>query len=162
MTDSPLDYSVKKNLIRDTFHILNLSWKRKNKYISNLKNDMANRLAGKQRANLEEREAQRLKKQKIKDKFEQNNLGDFQNLYPLKRGLIVRHDELMDEYDYIYKQSRIVYEETTQGGYVPSKPRRENPSYQNDQSLISATITTDTKKEKVTPIDDNRSSVDKK
>ena len=33
MTDSPLDFQVKKNLIRDTLHILNLSQKRKNKYI---------------------------------------------------------------------------------------------------------------------------------
>ena len=29
MTDSPLDYSVKKNLICDTLHMLNLSQKRK-------------------------------------------------------------------------------------------------------------------------------------
>jgi len=41
MTDSPLDFQVKKNLIRDTLHILNLSQKRKNKYIKDQKNDMA-------------------------------------------------------------------------------------------------------------------------
>jgi tubulin polyglutamylase TTLL6/13 len=117
--DSPLDYQIKKNLIRDTFHMLNLSWKRKNKYISTSKHEMANRLVGKQRMGQEERESLKAKKLRIKDKFEQNNMGDYQNLYPLKRGLIRRHDELMDEYDLIYKVTRTVYEETTQGGYVP-------------------------------------------
>ena len=56
MTDSPLDYSIKKNLVRDTLHILNLSWKRKNKYLTAMKNEMANRLVGKSRATQAERE----------------------------------------------------------------------------------------------------------
>lgn len=47
MTDSPLDYSIKKNVIRDTLHMLNLSWKRKNRNINEAKKDMANRLVGK-------------------------------------------------------------------------------------------------------------------
>jgi uncharacterized protein YdcH (DUF465 family) len=38
---------------------------------------MANRLVGKQRMSMEEREALRQKKLRIKDKFENNNLGDF-------------------------------------------------------------------------------------
>lgn len=110
--------------------MLNLSWKRKNKYISSVKNEMANRLAGKQRMNQEEREQLKAKKMRIKDKFEQNNLGDFQNLYPLRRGLITRHDELMDDYDFIYRVGKQVYEETTQGGYCPNKPRKEQASNQ--------------------------------
>jgi hypothetical protein len=40
---------VKKNLIRDTLHILNLSWKRKNKYLKEQKSEMAARLIGKHR-----------------------------------------------------------------------------------------------------------------
>jgi tubulin polyglutamylase TTLL6/13 len=32
-TDTPLDFNIKKNLIADAVNILNLSWKRKNKYI---------------------------------------------------------------------------------------------------------------------------------
>jgi len=77
MTDSPLDYSVKKNLIRDSLHMLNLGWKRKNRYVTQAKNEMANRLVGKQRMSMEERELLRQKKLRIKDKFENNNLGDF-------------------------------------------------------------------------------------
>jgi tubulin polyglutamylase TTLL6/13 len=56
MADSPLDYQVKKNLLRDTFHMLNLSWKRKNKYINQVKTEMASRLVGKHRISLEEKE----------------------------------------------------------------------------------------------------------
>lgn len=66
-----------------------------------------------------------MKKLRLKDKFEFNNLGDFQNLYPLRRDLIDRHDELMDKYERIYKKSREVYEETTQGGYPKQAKFRE-------------------------------------
>jgi tubulin polyglutamylase TTLL6/13 len=31
--DTPLDYEIKKNLIRDTLQLVNLNAKRKNKYI---------------------------------------------------------------------------------------------------------------------------------
>jgi len=34
-TDTPLDYEIKKHLITDTFKLLNLNAKRKNKYIAN-------------------------------------------------------------------------------------------------------------------------------
>lgn len=88
---------------------------------------MASRLIGKQRLNQQEREALKQKKQRIKDKFEFNNLGDFQNLYPLKRDLIPRHDELMDTYELIYRKSREVYEDTTQGGYNNKVSRKEEP-----------------------------------
>jgi predicted transposase YdaD len=57
--------------------MLNLGWKRKNRYVTQAKNEMANRLVGKQRMSMEEREALRQKKLRIKDKFENNNLGDF-------------------------------------------------------------------------------------
>lgn len=125
LTESPLDYQIKKNLIRDSLHILNLSQKRKARYINQAKNEMASRLIGKQRMTAEEREALRLKKLRLKDKFEFNNLGDFQNLYPLRRDLMPRHDELMDKYERIYKKSREVYEETTQSGYPKQAKFRE-------------------------------------
>ena len=70
MTDSPLDYQIKKNLLRDTLNILNLSQKRKNRYLNQVRNDMANRLIGKHRMSQKEREELKAKKQRIKDKFE--------------------------------------------------------------------------------------------
>ena len=66
------------------------------------------------------------KKMRIKDKFEQNNLGDFQNLYPLRRGLIVRHNELMDIYEKIYKKTREVYDDTAHGGGFVNTKKRDN------------------------------------
>lgn len=77
MTDSPLDHKVKMNLLRDTVHMLNLNWKRKNKYNLAAKTEMANRLIGKQRLSQKEREALRAKRLRQKDKFENNNMGDF-------------------------------------------------------------------------------------
>jgi len=57
-----------------------------------MKNEMANRLVGKHRMTQAEREMVKEKKMRIKDKFENNNLGDFQNLFPLKRGVRVEDD----------------------------------------------------------------------
>lgn len=48
-----------------------------------------------------------------KDKFENSNSGDFQNLYPLPRGVSEEQDRLMDVYDYLYlKVARDVYIES--------------------------------------------------
>jgi tubulin polyglutamylase TTLL6/13 len=43
-TDSPLDLEIKKALLRDTLHMLNLSQKRKKKYITAEKNEKEKRL----------------------------------------------------------------------------------------------------------------------
>jgi hypothetical protein len=45
-TDSPLDEKVKKNLLVQTFKLLNLNWKRKNKYINAYRLEMQKRLTG--------------------------------------------------------------------------------------------------------------------
>lgn len=87
-TDTPLDFNIKKDLIAEAVNILNLSWKRKNKYIAQKKAEMQKRvLTGKQKFSQEEKETIREKKQRIKDKFEMNNLGNYEVLYPLKRGV---------------------------------------------------------------------------
>ena len=109
MTDSPLDYQVKKNLLRDTIHLLNLNLKRKNKYIKEQKIETANRMVGKSRLTQVERDVIREKKLRIKDKYENSNMGDFQNMYPLKRGVCLRDDALMEKYDFIYKKAKDVY-----------------------------------------------------
>jgi tubulin polyglutamylase TTLL6/13 len=110
-TDSPLDYNIKKNVIRDTLHILNLSWKRKNKYLNQFKNEKEKRLvelvkiSNKQKQT--EKEQRKQRKLAKKDKYENSNMGDFQNLYPLPKGVSKEQDKLMDFYDNIYfKRSR--------------------------------------------------------
>ena len=42
--------------------------------------------------NQEEKESLKEKKMRIKDKFEQNNLGGYELLYPLKKGQVLEDD----------------------------------------------------------------------
>lgn len=55
-TDSPLDYKVKYGLLCDSIKMLNLSQKRKNKYINAQRQDLQNRLQGSKRLTADERE----------------------------------------------------------------------------------------------------------
>jgi hypothetical protein len=80
-------------LISDAIAMLNLNWKRKNKYIQQKRLEQQKRvLVGKQKMNLDEKESIREKKMKVKDKFEQANLGGYEMLYPLKRGVTPEDD----------------------------------------------------------------------
>ena len=54
-------------------------------------------------------------------------MGDYQNLYPLKRGVSDKDDRMMDQYDYIYKKAKDVYSESTTGG-GKVKPKKEEPA----------------------------------
>ena len=49
-------------------------------------------LTGKQKLSNEEKESLREKKTRIKDKYEFNNLGGYEKLYPLKKGMC-KHDD---------------------------------------------------------------------
>ena len=99
-TDSPLDYNIKKNVLRDTLHILNLNQKRKAKYLVQIKNEKEKRLVGgdtKRKTTKEKQIEKELLKQKntmIKDKFENSNMGDFQNLFPLPKGVSQDQDKV--------------------------------------------------------------------
>ena len=63
----------------------------------------------------------------LKDTYENSNLGDFQNLYPLPKGVSSQQDKLMDLYDSIYlKKSRQVYEESLAGGAI-QKAKKDDP-----------------------------------
>ena len=91
--------------------MLNLTRKRKNRYIREQKNEIEARLVNKNRMPPQEREELRKKKQRIKDKFETQNMGDFQALYPLKRGLRAEDDQLMDKYDRMNAKAKQLYED---------------------------------------------------
>lgn len=98
-TDTPFDYKLKKSLIADTLRILNLSCARKDKYLEEeqaqrerkqaetnpLKRQTANELR-------KEREDAKVKALFLKDKWENTNMGNFQNLYPLPRGASKEQD----------------------------------------------------------------------
>lgn len=124
MTDSPLDHKVKKGVLVDSFRMLNLNWRRKNRYINNARIDKQRRLQGLPRASNYEKEETRQKKIRIKDKFELNNLGDFERLYPLQPEHL-RDDEyniaLQDLYDELIHASRDVWAESAAGGFAKKK-----------------------------------------
>ena len=42
----------------------------------------------------------------MKDKFENNNMGDFQNLYPLRLGVCEEDDKLMEKYELFLRKSK--------------------------------------------------------
>lgn len=121
-TDTPLDFNIKKNLISDAIAMLNLNWKRKNKYIQQKRLEQQKRvLVGKQKMNLDEKESIREKKMKVKDKFEQANLGGYELLYPIKRGVTPEDDQLMDKYEFLLAKSKEIWEESIAGGGYKKK-----------------------------------------
>ncbi|CAD8154125.1 unnamed protein product [Paramecium pentaurelia] len=85
-TDTPLDSIIKKNLIRDTLILMNVNIKAKNQIIQSRREQLQQRvLTGKkQKITQEEKQAQIQKYQKLRDEYENNNLGDFIKIYPLQ------------------------------------------------------------------------------
>ena len=62
----------------------------------------------------------------MKDKFEQANLGGYEMLYPLKRGLTLEEDALMDKYEFLLAKSKEIWEESIAGGgYIKRKDKDE-------------------------------------
>jgi hypothetical protein len=72
-----------------------------------------------------------------KDKHENSNMGDYQNMYPLPRGVSEDQDRQMDQYDYIYfRKSRDIYmEHSTLGVLSKTKAREE---FENLLTLIQS------------------------
>ena len=124
MTDSPLDHKVKKGVLVDSFRMLNLSWRRKNRYINNARIEKQRRLQGLPRASNYEKEETRQKKIRIKDKHELNHLGDYERIYPLQPEHL-RDNEyniaLQDRYDELIHYSKDVWSESAAGGFSKKK-----------------------------------------
>ena len=124
MTDSPLDHKVKRGVLIDSFRMLNLSWRRKNRYINNARIEKQRRLQGLPRASNYEKEETRQKKIRIKDKHELGNLGDFERIYPLQPDHL-RDNEynigVQDRYDELIHFSKDVWAESAAGGFSKKK-----------------------------------------
>ena len=75
------------------------------------------------RATQQEREELKKKKTRIKDKFEINNLEDYERIYPLHPDLLedklenAEHIALQARYDEMVAVSRDVYNESAAGGF---------------------------------------------
>ena len=103
--------------------MLGLSQKRKNKYLNQARNEKDRRLIELGKKNhkdkIAEKEAKRVQRLKAKDHYENSNLGDFQNLYPVPKGILPEWDQLMEKYDHIYQNvSKKVYEESVIGAPI--------------------------------------------
>ena len=110
-TDAGLDTRVKGELIRDTLKLLNLSYRRKIRYINKVKNEMKQRmLTGKTiHLSVEERQEAIKKKQELRSKYEMNNLGGFELIYPPEK------ESLYDYYKGMQDQAHTNWEEFTTG-----------------------------------------------
>lgn len=75
--------------------------------------------------NIEEKEMLREKKLKVKDKFEQANLGGYEPLYPLRRGQNLEDDQIMEKYDYLLAKSKEIWEESIAGGGYKKRDSHE-------------------------------------
>lgn len=84
-TDSPLDYAVKKQLFVDTFKFLNLSIERKRSKVlgqyEEKKNRMMTKLTLKQKNIIKRQWQDQFKKDQ--EIFEEENMGNFEKLFPL-------------------------------------------------------------------------------
>ena len=109
--DSGLDSRIKEKCVADTINLLNLSAKRKNKWINQNKVVMQKRmLTGKKvRMTPEERETKIQENIAARDSFEQANLGKFKLIYPC--------DSLdkMANYDLLLEAAQENWEDFTTG-----------------------------------------------
>lgn len=124
MTDSPLDDKVKRGVLVDAINMLNLNWRRKNRYVNNARVEKHRRLTGMPRASKYEQEEIRQKKIRIKDKFELNNLGDYERCYPLHPDDLKDNEEnmaLQAKYDELVVHSKDIYAESAAGGFQKKK-----------------------------------------
>lgn len=98
-TDSPLDSKVKGDLIRDTIKLLNLSYRRKSKYIQTAKKELKLRMITGKRVqlSLDEKAQNQQKREEARSKYELQNLGGYSLIYPIKEA------SLMDKYDVMLK-----------------------------------------------------------
>ena len=73
----------------------------------------------------DEKERIREKKLRVKDKFEMNNLGNFEFLYPLPSEENEENEMLMDKYDNLLVRSKEIWEESISGGGYVKKRETE-------------------------------------
>lgn len=101
--DSPLDERVKGELVRDTIRLLGLSKKRKAMYSKNMKAHLDHRIMNGKFLRLPQNLKDQFRKEfeKLRDIYEQQNLGSFEQLYPCSEELSAEH-----EYEKLLKASK--------------------------------------------------------
>lgn len=107
-TDSSLDYKIKKNVLTDTFKLLNFSYAKRKHLIRDLQEKTMERiLTGKvNRISHEQRERLRNEKLQERFKFESTRMRGFELIYPsndrvknqLYQKLILKSNDIWDEF----------------------------------------------------------------
>lgn len=119
-TDSPLDYKIKSELIRDTIKLLGMSAKRKNFYKQQMQEDMEKRmLTGKsQKPQGTFKDKLKADFMNVRDQYELKNLGGYELIYPSE------YEESMKEYQKLLDHSKEIWE--IQTGCFGRKKRLES------------------------------------
>jgi tubulin polyglutamylase TTLL6/13 len=110
-TDSPLDYRIKKQVIGDSFNLLNMSYEKRSELIINKKMEMEKRiLTGKSiKLGGEEREKLRQEKMAERDIFEKDRLGGYTMIFPCK------NETRNKEYESFIKKANDLWDDFTTG-----------------------------------------------
>lgn len=106
-TDSPLDWKVKKKVIKDSLVLMNISARERKQFLKKLKEQLLKRaVSGRmEKESKEEREAKLKEIQEKRDKWEKNHLGGFRKVFPVDG----------EDYDKFLGFAREVYQDWTGG-----------------------------------------------
>jgi tubulin polyglutamylase TTLL6/13 len=113
-TDSPLDWKVKKKVIKDTLTIMNISSAHKTKFLKKQKEEILKRaLTGKLEKETKEEKEEKISDIKNKrDKWESKHTGGYRKIYPV---------ENKEEYDKFILSAKEIYQDWTGANINRSK-----------------------------------------
>lgn len=135
-TDSPLDKSIKRAVIKDSLQLLNLHKIHKARYIKQQKKEFENRAFGKPKVPLEEKDALVLKGRKARDIYEENNLGGFKKLFPLEKEE-EPYQEFMDYAKVLWEKSTGTFKKQESVSSLKEKEVKKEALYKKAASSSS-------------------------
>lgn len=113
-TDSPLDYEVKKAVVKDAFNLLNVSQERREAFLKTRDNQAAQRMATGKTFKLGAEEREALREEKLQERFlyermKLNEGSGYELIYPPK------DEEKEEEYETMLKKANDMWDEFTTG-----------------------------------------------
>ena len=111
-TDTPLDKSVKRHVIRDSLILMNIEAKNRIKYFKDQKKEFEKRIANITKINASQKETLIKKARLERDLYEKENLGGFKKLFP--------QEEEEEPYQDFMEYAKVLWEKST-GTFNPKK-----------------------------------------
>lgn len=113
-TDSPLDYEVKKAVVKDSLSLLNVSQVKRESYLKTRNDQAAARMATGKTFKMGAEERQALREEKLQERwlFERMKLNEgsgYELIYPPKE------EEMEDEYEAMLQKANDMWDEFTTG-----------------------------------------------